>query len=399
MCPGAFISPEAIVGLLAFIWENSMLPRSSFFFSRPRRAFTLIELLVVIAIIAILIALLVPAVQKVREAAARTQCINNLKQIGLALHNYHDAYKVLPPGGTDDRPPWGQSAGEWGSGWMAYILPYIDQGPLFSSLEFSNSSGWGNSYDDGIINGANIPAYRCPATTLPLYAFFNSTYGVSGGNTTGNIGTNSVQLVTYVGISGAANGLIPGYTDSRVESGGTSQGCCSGGIISGGGTLFPFSKVTLVLITDGTSNTILVGEQSSYLTTTDGVQHAWNAGRVGWLIGAAGAADGGTGQPPPNYVANGSGDARLFNMTTIRYAINQTTGWSPGTSNNGDGNCGAYGVCGNLGSNFPLNSPHPGGVCTLFADGTVHFLDNSTSIATLAMMAVRDDGNSVTLPD
>src|SRR5437763_15746428 len=156
---------------------------------RRRTAFTLIELLVVIAIIAILIALLVPAVQKVREAAARTQCINNLKQIGLALHGYHDANKVLPPGGTDDRSPWGQGSPNWGSGWMAFILPYIDQGPLYTNLRFYGDSGWGSAYDDGVINGANIPAYRCPSSPLPQYCYYNSTYGY---------GTNSIELVTYL---------------------------------------------------------------------------------------------------------------------------------------------------------------------------------------------------------
>src|SRR5579863_10142833 len=95
------------------------------------RGFTLIELLVVIAIIAILIALLVPAVQKVREAAARAQCLNNLKQIGIALQSYHDVMKRLPPGGANDEPPFGTdvpSPNHWGSSWMVYILPYIEQG-------------------------------------------------------------------------------------------------------------------------------------------------------------------------------------------------------------------------------------------------------------------------------
>src|SRR4051812_6730319 len=93
-----------------------------------KRGFTLIELLVVIAIIAVLIALLLPAVQQAREAARRSQCKNNLKQIGLALHNYHDTANTLPPGWIGD--PTGSNAGNrWG--WGTMILPYLDQAPLY----------------------------------------------------------------------------------------------------------------------------------------------------------------------------------------------------------------------------------------------------------------------------
>jgi len=102
--------------------------------ARRRRGFTLIELLVVIAIIAVLIALLLPAVQQAREAARRTQCKNNLKQLGLALHNYHDTFNRFPPGYIDGGMP-GNRPGGWS--WQAQILPQLEQGPLFSKFNFS----------------------------------------------------------------------------------------------------------------------------------------------------------------------------------------------------------------------------------------------------------------------
>src|SRR5947207_6328520 len=102
---------------------------------RSRRGFTLIELLVVIAIVAILIALLVPAVQKVRAAAARTQCINNMKQLGIGVHAYHDSFKQIPPNATSIAFNWAADSTAAGSTtwtWIARILPYIDQGQLAS---------------------------------------------------------------------------------------------------------------------------------------------------------------------------------------------------------------------------------------------------------------------------
>src|SRR5687767_13966247 len=128
-----------------------------------RNAFTLIELLVVIAIIAILIALLVPAVQKVRESAARTQCRNNLRQIGIAMHSFHDRMKRLPPGyvaavnaaGDDTGPGWG---------WAAFLLEDLEQAPLKKQINFNLD----------IANGANatarvqsLPVFLCPSDTSP----------------------------------------------------------------------------------------------------------------------------------------------------------------------------------------------------------------------------------------
>jgi len=344
---------------------------------RGRGAFTLIELLVVIAIIAILIGLLLPAVQKVRQAAARMSCQNNLKQIGLALHNYHDTVGVLPPGGAADQPPYGTGpagGAGWGSSWMVYILPYVEQGNQFAKWQLFGSSGWGNNTDGAALNDVVIKTYRCPSTTLPVLQNQLT-------NPTTNPGGNGHAMVpTYVGIAGAINGLIPNYTSSRVNSGGGSAGCCSGGQIAGNGVMFPNAFLKLTDITDGTSNTMLISEQADMLTTANGTKVTWNAsGPHGWAIGAGNVG------VPPSY--GSGGDARAMQMTTIRYTINLKTGWT-----DTPGNCSSQGVCDNTGQNIPLNSTHTGGVNAVMGDGSVRFVSQTISIATLAQLAVRDDG-------
>lgn len=140
-----------------------------------RRGFTLIELLVVIAIIAILIALLLPAVQQAREAARRSQCRNNLKQIGLALHNYHDNYNAFPPGALamnvttgvayklgDAEPSRSNVGGGWG--WSTFILPFIDQAPLYSSL---NPNGNNFPLNPTALTRTILPVYICPSEASP----------------------------------------------------------------------------------------------------------------------------------------------------------------------------------------------------------------------------------------
>jgi len=345
-------------------------------FLNRRSAFTLIELLVVIAIIAILIGLLLPAVQKVRDAAARMECSNNLKQMGIGLHSYNDTYKRFPPGGVNDAPPWGTAApngSEWGTNWHIYILPFIEQSNIYNTMRFSGGSGWGANaaWNCNVINNTLIPIYRCPGAQISEWA--SSPY--NGGK---------VQLSNYVGISGADTNALP--TETRIVTGGGSQGCCSGGRLSFGGVLYPGSQVSLAKLTnaDGASNTMVVSEQGNFLKLGNGQKVAWTSGGPhGIIIGWWYFSD--------NYQVYGSGtDARAFNITTVRWNINQLD-WSAQIAA-APGRCDAYGICDNTGHNIPLNSGHSNGVNALLGDGHVVFLSNSIPLSVLGQLATRDDG-------
>jgi len=340
----------------------------------PRRGgVTLIELLVVIAIIAVLIALLVPAVQKVRQAAARTQCQNNMKQIGLAIHTHFDALSRLPPGGANDQPPFGTDApnsNHWGSSWMVYILPYIEQQTLHQQWQFFNNSGYLNPNDNAVANNVDIPIYSCPASSLPHFRAPNQS------NANASIGN-------YVGISGAAPGLIPGFTETRVNT------LPCGGIVSGGGVMIPNGQLRTKQITDGTSNTIIVSEHSDWVTDNTGKRQDWRGTQPwGWYLGVKSPGI------PPNFDNNG-GDNREPGLTTIRYAINFTPpgGWANDVTNTGVGIGGFTANC--TGANIPLNSPHGSGVSVLFGDGSVRYLSSSVPLLVLAELATRDDGQTL----
>jgi hypothetical protein len=300
------------------------------------------------------------------------------------MHSFHDTRKTLPPGCTTDNNSFGTGGG-WGSSWMVFILPNIEQGPIFNQWLFNGSSGYTNANNRALSNGGLVgppivngtvgiifQVYRCPSSPLPRYAQNNGL---------------QVMQPNYVGISGAANGLIPGYTESRIDNSAAGINCCSGaGPASGGGMLFRGSQVKLTDATDGTSNTMLASEHSDWMTASDGSKRQWTAGGLyGWSMGAN------TNTAPNNPAATGN-DNRQFNCTTIRYALNQKTGWSTnGGTGTQSGDC-TVGVCYDMGNNIPLNSTHPGGVNAVMTDGTVRFVNNSTPLNVLGQISVRDDG-------
>ena len=243
--------------------------------SQSRRAFTLIELLVVIAIIGVLVGLLLPAVQSVREAGQRAQCINNLKQIGLALHNYHDSQDVFPSGYIDgDTPPANTPDMDMGPGWCwaFFLLPYLEQGNLYnqiqSDLKFNtpftppDSTGMQSLLSPNTMALCQTPlkVYQCPSDPYQQSCVLNF-----WDTTTGTYNSNAISITmahsNYVGCSGweecynnaGGAATLSGGADNL--SGGTGK--------AGDGLFYRNSRNTCASVTDGLSNTIFVGERSS----------------------------------------------------------------------------------------------------------------------------------------
>ena len=216
-----------------------------------RSGFTLIELLVVIAIIGILVGMLLPAVQKVREAAARAKCANNLKQIGLALHNYHDAVGHFPAGYVDgntnpDSTPDNDVGPGWG--WATYILPFMEQGNLYAQINLGVTVGTGVNAQ---ISQTDIPIYQCPSDPYQqIWPVYDSTFSSP---------VTMLSHANYVGCNGWEECFNNAGGDAQGQGGDGLQG---GFGKSGDGLFYRNSKNRIADVTDGLSNTIIVGERS-----------------------------------------------------------------------------------------------------------------------------------------
>jgi prepilin-type N-terminal cleavage/methylation domain-containing protein len=218
--------------------------------SRPRHAFTLIELLVVIAIIAILIGLLLPAVQKVREAAARSKCSNNLKQIALAAHNYHDVNGYLPI----SRSPWSESAAVaplTGRGWILESLPYMEQSALYDKLEPTKVGAMFSG--QGLLTPATLPLLQTRVPTLHCPSD-PSSMDTTIWTQMYQIGPNAIELTNYKGVLGdhamGGNTTYGGSPDRHNQN-------------QANGMFYRNSyqdKKKLTDVTDGTTNTFMIGE-------------------------------------------------------------------------------------------------------------------------------------------
>ncbi len=327
---------------------------------KRRVAFTLVELLVVIAIIGILIALLLPAVQAAREAARRSQCTNNLKQIGLALHNYHDRFNTFPMG------VFGYPGAQVGHSWMLAILPEVEQGTITDRLVFAPGSGSANGPNIAVFDKWT-PAFNwCPSSTAERLMVRVSTAIANG----------KAATASYIGIAGAP-------TSATVVTDPTGRGrCIAGGqgYACSNGTLVPNRVVRISDITDGTSNTMVVGESSAWGKNASGDVEIRNSAEWGCWIGAL-AYVGPPEAPGGSYTWTGSPWCR--NVTAIRYAVNMRTQLTGNGGNHRDG------------TNNSLHSNHPGGVNVLRGDAGVNFLSDTTDVVVLRNIAIRDDGSAV----
>jgi prepilin-type N-terminal cleavage/methylation domain-containing protein len=310
--------------------------------TRQQRAFTLVELLVVIAIIGILVGLLLPAVQAAREAARRMSCSNNLKQIGLAMHNYESAIKRLPFG-------WNTH----GTLWSAMILPYMEQSPLYNTLIFSDKV----NYDAANLNRKAcetvLSVYRCPSMPLDQHMNYNgitkrvpASYRAVGGSI-----VSSDDKSTRVGVPGLSAGSTNSFEDRILD-----------------GSFYACSSTRFGDVTDGLSNTIFVGESHTDPRFTKDGQ-----GMDFWVIGSP--------QVDPCNCKGGTGGTEA--SETAGSMIVQI-----------DAQLRTPGINGKL-MEVAFGSYHIGGAMFLMGDGSVTFLTDSIDMRVYRAAGSRNGGEAL----
>lgn len=325
---------------------------------RKRRGFTLVELLVVIAIIGILVALLLPAIQAAREAARRTECSNNLKQLGLAIQNYHDTYNKIPPGSVAG------GTGAHSETVFVRILPYLEESAAYDQLAAigfgRHANYWCGSNNATttairkILTELRPKAVRCPSSVFP--------------DTRSEMG-DPLVVTSYVPIAGSNSDPS---TDTTLGNRGHVSG---GGCFPPGNELLKFAHIL-----DGLSNTIMIGEQSNFLID-DGTANRTPYANSGLWMGIKNSrtpkGDGTWQGSSPN------NDIRAYAFTTIRQGPNpiRPAGSAvPQWARQQD-------------HNTALTSAHPGGIMVVLADGSVRFIPDSIKLSNLKNLADRADGN------
>jgi prepilin-type N-terminal cleavage/methylation domain-containing protein/prepilin-type processing-associated H-X9-DG protein len=329
-----------------------------------RAAFTLIELLVVIAIIGVLIGLLVPAAQQIREAANRTQCVNNLKQIGLALHAYQDAMKVFPSGyvdrNTDPNSTPDNDLGP-GWGWAAFLLPYLEERNVYNQINFSQGVGSGSNV---AVSQTPLTIYQCPSDP------YQQPVPVYDSNFSSPIAT--VAHANYV----ACNGWVECFNGAsgNPQPGPGADGLSGAYGAAGVGAFYRNSRTRVASVTDGMSNTIFVGERSG-----DHSPSTWTGAVAGGRCPAWMAS-----QPPSPYAPppGPAYDNADFGEALVLAHCNATHLPS---------------------ADFPIYDPdtfysmHTGrGANFLFGDGSVHFLDSGINPLTYQYLATIAGGEVAT---
>ena len=321
----------------------------------PRRGFTLIELLVVIAIIAILIALLVPAVQKVREAASMSQCQNNLKQQALAMHNYHTAYKCFPSARASSSPHYGH---------LIPLLPYLDQLPLASNFTTTASGGFADPVNQLVAN-TFLPVVHCPSNPMLnlIKMRQSSSTGVSYGAYITATGTttnpNDPTIMTGWASDYWTNHAINSSSYSMVNPSGSSPTPMLAG-----------TNPKMAWVTDGLSNTTMLLEHAGY--------------DVHYVTGVG---------SPMDMTTDLTLDQPGAWGTWVGWCAFQIQGYSiytPATYPTNEATPAGDDCAINCNNSQGVYSFHPGGAHIAMGDGSVHFFSTSLSVYTLLSMATRN---------